>query len=157
MKCNAILNTCNYHSHLQKPTCFSLSKISIILTGSMLIFYGCNSTADSYTVLQKGTPMAALLLLANYLPWVTVTSHGLNVEILEKGRLVRCWAHGSSFVTLRYRPYPWDHFALRHSLPDGKSARCSLAAMCNGCKRRGMKGSSARFFRFSEAPNLMIL
>ena len=58
---------------------------------------------------------------------------------------------------LIYRPYPRDHFALRHSLPDGKSARTSISCRVYGCKRRGLKGSSARFFRFSEAPNFMML
>ena len=52
-----------------------------------------------------------------------------------------------------YRPYLRDHFALRHSLPDGKSARTSISCRVYGCKRRGLKGSSTRFFRFSEAPN----
>ena len=28
-----------------------------------------------------------------------------------------------------YRPYPRDHFALRHSLPDGKAHECPLAAV----------------------------
>ena len=39
-----------------------------------------------------------------------------------------------------------------------KAHECPFAAMyIYGCKRRGMKGSSSRFFRFSDTPNLMIL
>ena len=53
-----------------------------------------------------------------------------------------------------HRPYLRDHFA---SLPDGKSARMSISCCVYGCKWRGMKGSSAWFFWFSEAPNLMRL
>ena len=65
--------------------------------------------------------------------------------------------HTAQVLHQEDRPYPRDHFALRHSLPDGKSARMSISCRVYGCKRRGLKGSNARFFRFSEAPNFMML
>ena len=65
--------------------------------------------------------------------------------------LVRRCMHGV------YRPCLRDHFVLRHSLPDGKSARMSISCRVYGCKQRGMKGSSAQFFWFSKAPNVMRL
>ena len=57
-------------------------------------------------------------------------------------------------------PIPIDliHETISHYIIHFRMAKaheCPLAAVCNGCKQRGMKGSSARFFRFSESPNLM--
>ena len=38
-----------------------------------------------------------------------------------------------------YRPYPRDHFALRHSLPDGKAHECPLAAVHTAVSREAFK------------------
>ena len=47
------------------------------------------------------------------------------------------WARPAPLYTsCTYRPYPCDHFWLCHSLPDGKSARIPLAAVCKVYVRR---------------------
>ena len=39
------------------------------------------------------------------------------------------------YVRIVYRPYLWDHFVLRHSLPDGKAHESPLAAVCTAVSR----------------------
>ena len=125
-------------------------------------FWSQNNIALMVTVC-----IASFEVMGNFIGKDCVSHVPQRLVGMDKRMEVKSWVPSSlphhrphralSVAEIFYRPYPRDYFVLRHLLPDGKSARMSISCRVYSCKWRDMKGSSAWFFWFSEAPNVMRL